>query len=76
VFLDQTPDHGIKAIRSGAGRDDDNQHEGIEDFGQIKPIVDAIRFIDRLVEFDSLPPGGGDGDEDDGQQAKRGERRR
>src|SRR5208282_2568767 len=37
--------------------------------------VDAIRFIDRLVEFDSLPPGRGDGDEDDDKQAKRGEGR-
>ena len=31
------------------------------------------RFIDRLVEFDSLPPGRGDGDEDDDKQAKRSE---
>ena len=73
MFLDQTPDHGIKAVRSGAGRNDDDQHEDVEDFGQVEPIVDAVRFIDRLVEFDSLPPGGGDGDEDDDKQAKRGE---
>jgi hypothetical protein len=30
-------------------------------------------LIDRLVEFDSLPPGRRDGDEDDDKQAKRGE---
>jgi hypothetical protein len=28
-----------------------------------------IRFIDRLVDFDSLPLGRGDGNEDDDKQA-------
>jgi hypothetical protein len=28
-FVDQAQDYGINAIRSGAGRDDDDQHEGI-----------------------------------------------
>ena len=74
--MQQIQDQGIEAIRSGASQDDCDQHKGIERLRQIEPIIDAIRFIDRLVEFDSLPPGGGDGDEDDGQQAKRGERRR
>jgi hypothetical protein len=54
----------------GAGRDDYDQHKGIKRLRQIEPIVDAIRFIDRLVEFDSLPPGRGDGDEDEDKQAK------
>src|ERR1700688_3181423 len=74
VFADQAPDEGIKAVGSGAGRDDHDQHEGIEDLGQIEPIVDPVCFIDRLVVFDSLPPRGGDGDEDDKKQAKRGQR--
>src|ERR1700689_4250784 len=65
VFADQAQDQGIEAVRSGAGRDDHDQHEGIEDLGQIEPIVDPVCFIDWLVEFDSLPPGRGDGDEGD-----------
>src|SRR5580704_9727188 len=74
VFVDQAQDQGIKAVRSGAGRDDRDQHEGIEDLGQIEPIVDPVCFIDRLVVFDSLPSRRGDGDEDDHEEAKRGQR--
>jgi hypothetical protein len=40
VFVDQSQDQGIKAVGAGAGRDDHDQHEGIEDLGQIEPIVD------------------------------------
>ena len=75
ALVDQAQDQGIEAVRPGAGRDDHDQHEGIKDLGQIEPIVDAIRFIDRLVDFNSLPPRRGDGDEDDDKQAKRGQRR-
>ena len=64
-FVDQAQDLGIKAVRSGAGRDDYDQHEGIEDLGQIKPIVDPICFVDRLVDFNSLQSRRSDGDEDD-----------
>jgi hypothetical protein len=71
VLIHQTQDQGVEAVRPGAGRDDYDQHKGIKRLRQIEPIVDAIRFIDRLVEFDSLPPGRGDGDEDDDKQAKR-----
>ena len=73
VLVHQTQDEGIEAIRPGARRDDHDQHKSIKRLGQIEPIVDAIRFIDRLVEFDSPSPGRGDGDEDDDKQAKRGE---
>ena len=73
VLIHQTQDQGIEAVRPGAGRDDYDQHKSIKRLRQIEPIVDAIRFIDRLVEFDSLPPGRGHGDEDDDKQAKRGE---
>src|SRR5580700_4007794 len=74
VFVDQAQDQGIEAVRSGAGRDDHDQHEGIEDLGQIEPIVDPVCFIDRLVVFDSLPPRRDDGDEDDHKEAKRSQR--
>ena len=73
VTIHQSQDHGIEAVRPGAGRNNYNQHEGIKRLRSVEPIVDAVRFIDRLVEFDSLPPGRGDGDEDDDKQAKRGE---
>ena len=53
AFVDQAQDQGIKAVRSGAGRDDHDQHEGIEDLGQIEPIVDPVCFIDRLVDSNS-----------------------
>src|SRR6202451_3984032 len=72
VFADHAQDQGIKAVGSGAGRDNHDQHEGIEDLGQIEPIVDPICFIDRLVVFDSLPPRRGDGDERDPKPAERG----
>jgi hypothetical protein len=39
----------------------------------IEPIVDAIRFIDGLVEFESLPAGRGGGYDDEDKKAKRGE---
>lgn len=71
VLIYQSQDHGIEAVRPGAGRDDYDQHEGIKRLGQIGLIVDAIRLIDRLEDFDSLPPGRGDCDEDDDKQAKR-----
>ena len=38
-----------------------------------RSIVDAIRLIDRFVEFDSLRPGRGAGDKDEDKQDKRGE---
>ena len=75
VLIHQAQDQGIEAVRPGAGRDHYYQHKGIKRLRQIEPIVDAIRFIDRLKEIDSLPPGRGDGDEDDDKQAKRGQRR-
>jgi hypothetical protein len=56
VLVDQTQDQRIEAVRSDAGRDDHDQHDGIKRLGQIEPIVDPVCFIDRLVEFDSLPP--------------------
>src|SRR6202040_3968037 len=68
-------DQSIEAVRPGAGRDDYDQHKGIKRLWEIEPIVDAIRFIDRLVELDTLPPGRGDGDEDEEKQAKGGKRR-
>src|SRR5580700_11114027 len=74
VFADQAQDQGIEAVGSGAGRDDHDQHEGIEDLGQIEPIVDPVCFIDRLVVFDALPSRRDDGDEDDHKEAKRGQR--
>ena len=41
----------------------------------IEPIVDQVRFIDRLVIFDSHSPRHDAGDEDDHKQAERGEGR-
>jgi hypothetical protein len=67
-------DHGIEAVRSSAGRDDHDQHNGIKRLGQIEPIVDPVRFIDRLVGFDALRSRRGDGDEGDHKQPKRGQR--
>jgi hypothetical protein len=67
VFVDQSQDQGIKAVGAGAGRDDHDQHEGIEDLGQIEPIVDPVGFIDCLVDFDSLRSRRDDGDEDEHQ---------
>jgi hypothetical protein len=65
AFVDQAEDQGIKAVRSGAGRDDHDQHEGIENLGQIEPIVDPVCFVDRLVDLNSLQSRRSDGDEDD-----------
>src|ERR1700722_3540106 len=73
VLVHQAQDQGIEAVRPGAGRDDYDQHKGIKCFRQIEPIIDAISSIDRLVEFDSLPPGRGKSDDDDEKQDKRGE---
>ena len=73
VLIHQAQDQGIEAVRPGAGRDDYDQHKGIKRLRSIEPIVDAIRFIDRLVELDSPPSGRGGGDEDDDKQAKCGE---
>ena len=53
---DQTQDRGIEAIRSGAGRDDHDQHEGIQSFRQIEPVIEPVGSIDRLECFDSLSP--------------------
>ena len=39
----------------------------------LKKLQTDVEKIDRLVEFDSLPPGRSDGDEDDDKQAKRGD---
>jgi hypothetical protein len=68
-------DDGIEAVRSGASRDNHDEHEGIKRLGQIQPIVDPVRFIDRLVGLDPLPPRGHHGDEYDDKQAKGGKRR-
>jgi hypothetical protein len=38
VRIHQAQDQGIKAVGSGAGRDDHDQHEGIEDLGQIERL--------------------------------------
>jgi len=76
AIIDQAQNQGIKAVRSGARRDDHDQHEGIKGLGEIEPIVDPVRFINRLVDFNSLRPRRGDGDEDDCKEAKRGERRK
>ena len=73
VLADQTQDQGVEAVRACAGRDDDDQHEGVKRFRQIEPIVDTIRSVDQSVGLDPLPPGRCDGDEDDDEQAKRGE---
>jgi len=56
VLVDQTQDQRIEAVRSGAGRDDHNQHNGIKRLGQMEPIINPVCFIDWLIEFDSLPP--------------------
>ena len=74
TFVDKAQDQGIKAVRAGASREDHKQHEGIEELGQIEPIVDPVCFVDRLVEIDSLRSRCSDGDQDDYEQAKRGER--
>ena len=74
VFADQGQDQGIKAVGSGAGRDDRDQHENIEDLRQIEPIVDPICFIDRLAESDPLRSRRRNGDEADEKQTKRGQR--
>jgi hypothetical protein len=73
MFADQGQDQGIK-VGSGTSRDDRDQHENIENFWQIEPIVDPIRFIDRLAESDPLRSRRGDGDEADEKQTKRGQR--
>jgi len=75
-FVDQAQDRGIEAVRPGAGRDDHDQHERIQRLGQIEPIVDPVRFIDRLVSFESLSSRRGAGDQYDHKQARRGERRK
>ena len=33
VLIHQIQDQGIEAVRPGAGRNNDDQHEGIEDLG-------------------------------------------
>ena len=46
-------DRSIEAIRSRAGRDHHDQHEGIQGLRQIEPIIDPVGSIDRLecLEF-------------------------
>ena len=46
VLADQTQEQGVEAVRACAGRDDDDQHEGVKRFRQIEPIVDTIRSVD------------------------------
>src|ERR1700722_20924568 len=75
-LVDQAQDRGIEAVRPGAGRDEDYQHERIQDLWEIEPIVDPVRSIDRLVTFDPQSPRRDAGDEDDRKQAERGEGRK
>jgi hypothetical protein len=75
-LADQAQDRGVEAVRPGPGRDEDDQHERIQDIGEIEPIVDPVRSIDRLVSFDSHSPRGDASDEDDHKQAERGEGRK
>jgi hypothetical protein len=75
-LVDQAQDHGIEAVRPGPGRYEHDQYERIQDLGEIEPIVDPVRFIDRLVTFDSHSPRRDAGDEDDHKQAERGEGRK
>jgi hypothetical protein len=49
AMLDQAKYHGIYAVGSRAGRDDQQQHEGVQYFGQIKPIGDSVCLILRRL---------------------------
>jgi hypothetical protein len=48
MAVDQAQDDCIEAIGAGTGRDDHNQHDRIQGFRQIEPIIDPVCSIDRL----------------------------